>query len=98
VGSLQKGSSLCFCGQPSTALWSGARNVATVTKEESLKLVKQLRAETGAPIGDVRAALKEARYDIDSAYEVLRRKGAAAAAKKADREATQVGISLHPPP
>jgi elongation factor Ts len=69
---------------------SKARHFAAVTKEDTLKLVKELRAQTGAPIGDVRAALQEAEYNLDAAFDVLRKKGAAAAAKKATREALQV--------
>jgi hypothetical protein len=70
--------------------WSQARLFAAASKEETLKLVKELRSQTGAPIGDVRAALKEADFNLDKAFEVLRKKGAAAAAKKATREAFQV--------
>lgn len=78
--------------QPCITEWSQARHFAAVTKEDTLRLVKQLRSQTGAPIGDVRAALKEADYNVDSAFDVLRKKGAAAAVKKATREASQVCI------
>lgn len=78
--------------QSCIADFAQARHFAAVTKEDTLKLVKQLRSQTGAPIGDVRAALKEADYDLNSAFDVLRKKGAAAAAKKATREASQVRL------
>ena len=75
-----------FC----VAEYSLARRFAAVSKDETLRLVKELRSQTGAPIGDVRAALKEAEYNLDTAFDVLRKKGAAAAAKKSVREALQV--------
>lgn len=78
--------------QPGPAEWCKGRYFAAVSKEDTLKLVKELRAQTGAPIGDVRAALKEAEYDLDAAHDGLRKKGAAVAAKKASRDASQVLI------
>ncbi len=47
------------------------------------KLVKELRERTGAGFADCRAALVEANGDIEKAISVLRKKGQAAAAKKA---------------
>ena len=47
--------------------------------------VKRLREETDAPMGECNAALKEADGDYDRAKEILREKGKAAAAKRADR-------------
>jgi elongation factor Ts len=60
-------------------------------------LVKELRERTGAGFSDCRAALVEASGDIDKAIDVLRRKGQAAAQKKAQREATEglVGHYIH---
>lgn len=49
------------------------------------KLISQLRELTGAGIGDCKAALEEANGNIDQAIEVLRKKGAMKAAKKAER-------------
>ncbi|CAG9463087.1 unnamed protein product [Pedinophyceae sp. YPF-701] len=46
-------------------------------------MVKELRQRTGAPIGDAQKALKESNGSMDEAMEWLRRKGLAAAAKKA---------------
>ena len=53
--------------------------------EISAKLVKELRDRTNAGFNDCRAALIEAGGDIEKAIAVLRKKGQAAAAKKATR-------------
>jgi elongation factor Ts len=57
----------------------------------SAQLVKQLRERTGAGFSDCRAALIETGGDIEQAINVLRKKGQAAAAKKAQR-ATSEGL------
>lgn len=49
--------------------------------------IKKLRETTGAGMMDAKAALEEAKGDFDKAIEVLRKKGLAKAAKKADRVA-----------
>ncbi|HMI52722.1 MAG TPA: translation elongation factor Ts [Candidatus Saccharimonadales bacterium] len=61
------------------------------------QLVKQLRERTNAGFADCRSALVEAAGDIEKAISVLRKKGQAAAAKKAQREASEglVGHYLH---
>ncbi|HUI74695.1 MAG TPA: translation elongation factor Ts [Candidatus Acidoferrum sp.] len=61
------------------------------------QLVKELRERTGAGFSDCRAALLEADGVMDKAVEILRKKGQAAAAKKATREATEglVGSYIH---
>src|SRR5499433_1845226 len=61
------------------------------------RLVKELRDRTNAGFNDCRAALVEAAGDIEKAIAVLRKKGQAAAAKKATREATEglVGSYIH---
>jgi elongation factor Ts len=61
------------------------------------KLVKELRERTNAGFSDCRAALVETGGDIDKAIDVLRKKGQAAAAKKATREATEglIGHYIH---
>ncbi len=73
--------------------------VPPVTKQVnvSAQLVKDLRERTGAGFSDCRAALVEAGADIEKAIDVLRRKGQAAAQKKAQREATEglIGHYLH---
>jgi elongation factor Ts len=61
------------------------------------KLVKELRERTGAGFSDCRAALVETNGDIEKAIDVLRKKGQAAAAKKAAREASEglIGHYIH---
>ena len=61
------------------------------------QLVKELRERTGAGFSDCRTALIEAGSDLEKAISVLRKKGQAAAAKKAQREATEglVGSYIH---
>ena len=53
----------------------------------SAATVKELRDKTGAGMMDCQRALTEANGDIDEAIKVLRKKGLAAAAKKAGRAA-----------
>ena len=52
-------------------------------------LIKQLREQTGAGIMDVKEALDEAGGDKNIAIEILRKKGLAKQAKKADRVANE---------
>ncbi len=52
-------------------------------------LIKDLREQTGAGIMDVKEALEEAGNDKDKAIEILRKKGLAKQAKKADRTANE---------
>ena len=61
------------------------------------QLVKELRERTGAGFSDCRAALVEANGDLEKAVDVLRKKGQAAAQKKAQREAADgvVGSYIH---
>ncbi len=61
------------------------------------KLVKELRERTSAGFSDCRAALVEANGDIEKAIDILRKKGQAAAAKKATREASEglIGHYIH---
>jgi elongation factor Ts len=61
------------------------------------KLVKELRELTNAGFSDCRAALVETAGDVQKAIDVLRKKGQAAAAKKATREATEglIGHYIH---
>lgn len=48
-------------------------------------MIKELREQTGAGFGDVKAALTEANGNMEEATKVLRKKGLAAASKKAGR-------------
>jgi elongation factor Ts len=63
----------------------------------SAQLVKTLRERTAAGFSDCRAALVEAKGDLDVAVGILRKKGQAAAQKKAAREASQgaIGSYIH---
>lgn len=55
----------------------------------SAELVKKLRDKTGAGMADCKKALEEANGDEAKAIEVLRKKGAASAAKRSDRVAKE---------
>lgn len=57
--------------------------------EITANLVAELRASTGAGLMDCKKALVEANGDTEQAIAILRKKGMATAAKKADREATE---------
>lgn len=55
----------------------------------SAKDVKQLRDQTGAGMMDCKQALLDSNGDINTAIDLLRKKGQKVAAKRADREALQ---------
>jgi len=57
--------------------------------------IKLLRESTGAGILDCKKALQETDGNIDQAIEFLRKKGLAAASKKASREANDGLVSAH---
>ena len=59
--------------------------------------VKQLREATNAGIMDCKKALADANGDFDAAVKILREKGIASAAKKADRSASEgaIGVYVH---
>ena len=57
--------------------------------------IKLLRESTGAGVLDCKKALQETDGDIDQAIEFLRKKGLAAASKKASREANDGLVSAH---
>ena len=61
----------------------------------SAELVKELRERTGAGFMDCKRALTEADGDLDKAALILRDKGLAAAAKKADRDAREGLVSSY---
>jgi elongation factor Ts len=64
--------------------------------EISATLVKELRERTGAGMMDCKRALQETNGDMDAAIVLLREKGMASAAKRADRATTEgkVGYRL----
>jgi elongation factor Ts len=55
----------------------------------SSEQVKKLRDQTGAGMMDCKRALEETGGDMDKAVEYLRKKGAAVASKRGDRETNQ---------
>ena len=65
--------------------------------EVSATMVKELREKSGAGMMDCKKALAETGGDMEKAFDFLRQKGLAAAAKKADRMATDgaVGAYVH---
>ncbi len=66
--------------------------------EITAAMVKELREKTGAGMMDCKKALQEADGDFEKAIELLRKKGIAKAAKRADREANEgvVMAYIHP--
>jgi elongation factor Ts len=62
--------------------------------EVTAKLVKQLRDQTGAGMMDCKAALVEVEGNLEDATDWLRKKGLAAAAKKAGRRASEGLVGL----
>src|SRR5262245_50589365 len=63
----------------------------------SAEMVRKLREETGAGMMDCKSALVDAKGDVEAAREVLRKKGLAAAAKKAGRTTSEgmIGTYVH---
>jgi len=61
------------------------------------QLVKELRERTSAGFSDCRAALVESGGDMEKAVDILRKKGQAAAQKKASRAASEglIGSYIH---
>ncbi len=57
--------------------------------EISALMVKDLRDKTGAGMADCKKALVDAEGDMNLAIEILRKKGAASAAKRADKSANE---------
>lgn len=57
--------------------------------EIDAKTVMALRKRSGAPMMDCKKALQEASGDVESAVDILRKKGLQSADKKADREANE---------
>jgi elongation factor Ts len=61
----------------------------------SAELVRELREKTGAGMMDCKKALTESGGDLEAAVDVLRKKGLAAAAKKASRIASEGVVAAH---
>jgi len=65
--------------------------MSTTTTDISPEQVRLLRERTGAGMMDCKKALKESGGDMEKAIDILRKKGAASAEKRADR-ATNQGV------
>jgi elongation factor Ts len=65
--------------------------------EISASLVKELRDQTGAGMMDCKRALQDTNGDIEKAVVLLREKGMANAAKRADRETTEGKVGYRVP-
>ena len=61
------------------------------------KDVQQLRQQAGVGMMDAKKALSETKGDLEAAFDLLRERGLAAAAKRADRQASEgaIGSYLH---
>jgi elongation factor Ts len=66
--------------------------------EISVKLVKELREATGAGVLACREALEANEGDLEKSIAYLRKKGLAAAEKKADRQASEGIVEAYPHP
>jgi elongation factor Ts len=65
--------------------------MTTITAEQ----VKELRTATGVGVMDCRKALEQTGGDVEKAKEILREKGLAQAAKRAEREASEGVLELY---
>src|SRR5262245_28121327 len=65
--------------------------------EISASQVKELRDRSGAPMMECKAALVEARGDLDGAHKILRQRGQATAAKRSAKATSEgvVGTYIH---
>jgi elongation factor Ts len=61
----------------------------------TIEQIKQLREETGAGVLDCRKVLEQADGDFARAVEILREKGLAKAAKRADRQTSEGVLDLY---
>jgi elongation factor Ts len=61
----------------------------------STESIKKLRESTGAGMLDCKKALEQANGDFDKAFDWLREKGLAAAAKRADRKASEGTVEIY---
>ncbi len=62
------------------------------------EMVRELREKTGAGMMDCKRALAEAEGNMETAVDVLRKKGLAAAAKKSSRIASEGAVAAHVTP
>ncbi|MCU4706978.1 translation elongation factor Ts [Mycoplasma sp. CSL7503-lung] len=59
-----------------------------------MELIKELRARTNSPFGDVKKALEATNYDIEAAIDWLKENGIVKAAKKAGRVAAEGAVTV----
>jgi elongation factor Ts len=69
----------------------------TTMSEITAKDIQKLRQDAGVGMMDAKTALTDADGDFDKAFELLRERGQAKAAKRADREASEgaIGAYIH---
>jgi elongation factor Ts len=65
-----------------------------MTTEITASMVKELRDATGAGMMDTKRALQEAEGDFDEAVKILRERGMAQAAKRADRSTSEGKVKV----
>ena len=85
-------------GEPNDGRPGNNRKDQETEMNITAEAVRTLREQTGAGMMDCKSALVEAQGDMTKAQEVLRKKGLAAAAKRAGRSASEgiVGHYIHP--
>jgi elongation factor Ts len=69
--------------------------MSTTTVNINAAQVKELREKTNAPMMDCKNALTEAKGDMEAAVILLRKKGVATAAKKADRVTSEGSVASY---
>ena len=78
------------CARVLASALPSARSLAVDAKSiASVQSIRALRERTGAPVVDVKRALDDAGGDVERAFDALRAKGLAAAAKKAGRTSAE---------
>src|SRR5256712_2962216 len=77
--------------------YEGVKGSMTTVKEIPAKLVAELRAKTGAGMMDCKSALQETGGGLEEAGDILRKKGAGKAERRAGREASEgwIGSYVH---
>lgn len=85
----------CNCANAFCNHCISARRYSTeVSPSEQMNLIKQLREKTSAPIKEVKSALVDSNWDIESAHKELRKRGMVLASKKASRAAAEGLLAL----
>jgi elongation factor Ts len=69
--------------------------MSTTTVNITAAQVKELREKTNAPMMDCKHALTESKGDMEGAVIILRKKGVATAAKKADRVTSEGSVTSY---